>query len=145
MPPLLDEALAPDGVSPPSSYPQAAPAEPDLAAVTPEERRRLRRMISNRESARRSRARKQRHLEELRAQAGLLRSGNRELIDQLGGLARRCLLLRRDNDRLRAEASALCRRLVELGRTVALHQLHRLAAPPPVVSHYELAWASLMA
>ncbi|CAD5187075.1 ocs element-binding factor 1-like [Musa acuminata AAA Group] len=142
MVPLVNQASVLVGFRPSWS----GPAEPEqnLSAVSPDERRRLRRMISNRESARRSRARKQRHLEELRGQAGRLRSQNHELADRLGGLARRCLLLRQDNDRLRAEASALCRRLADLRREVALCQFHRLVAPPPLGAHHELAWASLI-
>ncbi|RWW50046.1 hypothetical protein BHE74_00043742 [Ensete ventricosum] len=138
--PLVNQAPVLVGFRPSWSGP--AEPEEDLSAVSPEERRRLRRMISNRESARRSRARKQRHLEELRGQAGRLRFQNHELADRLGGLARRCLLLRQDNDRLRAEASALCRRLADLRREVTLRQFHRLAAPLPLGAHYELAWAS---
>ncbi|URE05825.1 Basic region leucine zipper [Musa troglodytarum] len=92
------------------------------AGVSPEELRRLRRTISNRESARRCRLRKQRRLEELREQASVLRSENRDLSGRLGGIARRCLLVHWDNNRLLAEASALGRRLADL---------RRVAAPPP--------------
>ncbi|CAL9093566.1 unnamed protein product [Musa textilis] len=101
------------------------------AGVSPEELRRLRRTISNRESARRCRLRKQRRLEELREQASVLRSENRDLSGRLGGIARRCLLVHRDNNRLLAEASALGRRLADLRRVLALHHLRRVAAPPP--------------
>ncbi|WOL07826.1 hypothetical protein Cni_G16575 [Canna indica] len=135
------QALAPDGFHPSVS----GTAAPDnRETVSREERRRLRRMISNRESARRSRARKQRHLEELRSQAGRLRLENRDLVVRLGGLIQRCVLVRQDNDCLRAEASALSRRLAELRSAAALRHLqHRLmAAPPHVHAQYELAWAS---
>lgn len=115
----------------------------DYSAAPPEERRRLRRMISNRESARRSRARKKRHLEGLRAQLCRLRASNRELAERLAGLAHRSLLVRRDNDGLLAEASALSWRLAKLRRAATLkHAVHRPAPPTPVSPHYDLAWVT---
>ncbi|CAA7407749.1 unnamed protein product [Spirodela intermedia] len=75
------------------------------------EERRRRRMISNRESARRSRMRKQRHLDELQFQVSGLRSVNRRLIDQLNrAIADRDHTLL-ENSRLRGEVSGLQRRL----------------------------------
>ncbi|CAA6675190.1 unnamed protein product [Spirodela intermedia] len=68
-------------------------------------------MISNRESARRSRMRKQRHLDELQFQVSGLRSVNRRLIDQLNrAIADRDHTLL-ENSRLRGEVSGLQRRL----------------------------------
>ncbi|CAL9043531.1 unnamed protein product [Musa banksii] len=120
-----------------------APSPDDFGkAVSPEELRRLRRTISNRESARRCRLRKQRRLEELRERASVLRSENRDLSDRLGGIASRCLLVHRDNNRLLAEVSALGRRLADLRRVLALRHLRRLAAPLPLAGDYfEQAWA----
>ncbi|WOK99594.1 hypothetical protein Cni_G08306 [Canna indica] len=128
--------------------PPWADQEPDAAAISQEEVRRLRRLISNRESARRCRLRKQRRLEELRARVGRLRANNSDLADQLGRLARQCLFVRRNNDHLRAEASALWRRLDDLRRRMlSLRQLHHFVAPPPpfAACDYEQAWASLIA
>ncbi|KAJ8506702.1 hypothetical protein OPV22_007588 [Ensete ventricosum] len=117
---IVDPALAPDDSG---------------AAVSPEELRRLRRTISNRESARRCR------LEELRELASVLRSQNRDHAGRLGGIARRCLLVHRDNDRLLAEASALGRRLVDLRRVLALPHLRLVAAPPPLAGeYYQQTW-----
>ncbi|PKA66503.1 Ocs element-binding factor 1 [Apostasia shenzhenica] len=105
--------------------------EPDLcepAVTTLEEQRRIRRMISNRESARRSRMRKQRHLEDLRGQLNQLRSENRELSNQLEAVAHYCGLFRRDNYRLRSESAVLMSRLTEIRRALLLPQLHRLTS-----------------
>ncbi|KAG8062072.1 hypothetical protein GUJ93_ZPchr0003g18156 [Zizania palustris] len=56
--------------------------------------RRLRRKISNRESARRSRARRQQHLDELRARADSLRRCSRELAARGRDARRRVALVR---------------------------------------------------
>ncbi|XP_047071522.1 ocs element-binding factor 1-like [Lolium rigidum] len=88
-----------------------------------ERRRRQRRKASNRLSARRSRARKQQRLEELRGTAAQLRAQKRELAARLGIAARHELAARRDNARLRAEFAALARRYREARRTLALQRL----------------------
>ncbi|CAA6670667.1 unnamed protein product [Spirodela intermedia] len=83
------------------------------------EERRRRRMISNRESARRSRMRKQRHLDELQFQVSGLRSVNRRLIDQLNrAIADRDHTLL-ENSRLRGEVSGLQRSLQDLQAAAA--------------------------
>ncbi|KAE8701167.1 putative DUF26 domain-containing protein 2 precursor [Hibiscus syriacus] len=69
--------------------------------------RKRRRMISNRESARRSRMRKQRHLENLRNQANQLRIENQQLSNRLRFLLYHSHRVRTDNDRLRSEYSML--------------------------------------
>lgn len=104
--------------------PDPGPDEPYRPPSLDEERRR-RRMISNRESARRSRMRKQRYLEELRAEVNRLRSENRALENRFGALVHCCLLFRRDNDRLQSESAALNRRLSRLRRIL----LHRMSSP----------------
>lgn len=102
------------------------PARPGLSPV---DDRRLRRKISNRESARRSRMRKQRHLEDLRIQASRLRSENRELASRLGAVTHNCFLFRRESERLSTEATSLCLRLSEIRRFLLSRQLQRLSSP----------------
>ncbi|XXG63190.1 hypothetical protein AAC387_Pa05g1430 [Persea americana] len=69
--------------------------------------RKQRRMISNRESARRSRMRKQKQLDELWLQVVRLRTENRELIDKLNGVLERHELILQENNQLREEATSL--------------------------------------
>ncbi|PKU80812.1 bZIP transcription factor 11-like [Dendrobium catenatum] len=94
-----------------------------------EEERRLKRMISNRESARRSRMRKQRQLEGLRNQLSRLKSENRDLSKRMGTVVHYCQLFRLDNDRLRSESDLLRRRLAKIHRILFYRQLQRLVSP----------------
>lgn len=69
--------------------------------------RKKRRMISNRESARRSRMRKQRHLDELRSQVLWLQCENHRLIDKLNEVSEVHDKVVEENARLKREASEL--------------------------------------
>ncbi|KAI3423452.1 uncharacterized protein J3R85_010946 [Psidium guajava] len=69
--------------------------------------RRRRRMISNRESARRSRMRKQRHLDELWSQVLRLRGENQSLVERLSEATERHETAVREIVRLREEVSDL--------------------------------------
>ncbi|KAK8606920.1 hypothetical protein V6N13_052672 [Hibiscus sabdariffa] len=87
--------------------------------------RKRRRMISNRESARRSRMRKQRHLENLRNQANRLRFENRQLTNRLGFVLYHCHRVRTDNDRLQSEHSMLRQQLSDIQQILLLKQLQQ--------------------
>ncbi|KAJ8430832.1 hypothetical protein Cgig2_034159 [Carnegiea gigantea] len=76
--------------------------------------RKQRRMISNRESARRSRMRKQRHLDELWSQVVWLRSENHQLIDKLNRVTESHDRVLQENVQLKEEASELRQMLTDM-------------------------------
>uniref|UniRef100_A0ACD5W9L7 Uncharacterized protein n=1 Tax=Avena sativa TaxID=4498 RepID=A0ACD5W9L7_AVESA len=91
--------------------------------------RRLRRKISNRESARRSRARKQSHLDDVRALAARLRGDRAELAERARAARGQVALVQLANAELRAEADVLkCRLEMATRRALALNQLYNAAA-----------------
>ncbi|KAJ1404928.1 Basic-leucine zipper domain [Sesbania bispinosa] len=71
-------------------------------------------MISNRESARRSRMRKQKHLDELWSQVLRLRTENHNLIDKLNHVSESHDKVLQENARLKEEASDLRQMLADL-------------------------------
>ncbi|XWS33461.1 hypothetical protein CRYUN_Cryun22dG0085000 [Craigia yunnanensis] len=95
------------------------------------EERKRRRMISNRESARRSRMRKQKHLENLRNQVKRLRIENRELTNRLRFVLYHCHRVRTDNDRLRSEYSMLRQKLSDLRQILLFRQLQQFSSAWP--------------
>ncbi|GKB41858.1 basic leucine zipper 43-like protein [Tanacetum coccineum] len=76
--------------------------------------RKRRRMVSNRESARRSRVRKQKHLDELLAQMARLRSDNLSLVEHLNNLLESHERAVDENARLKEETTDIKRKLDEL-------------------------------
>jgi hypothetical protein len=79
--------------------------KPDSDRVIDERKRR--RMISNRESARRSRMRKQRHVENLRNQLNKCRLENREMKNRLQFILYHLNRIRTENEWLRSERTVL--------------------------------------
>ncbi|XP_057765633.1 basic leucine zipper 43 [Salvia miltiorrhiza] len=76
--------------------------------------RKQRRMISNRESARRSRMRKQRHLDELWSQVLRLRTENHSLIEKLNHVSESHDRVVQENAKLKEEASDLRQMLTDI-------------------------------
>ncbi|XWS14819.1 hypothetical protein CRYUN_Cryun35bG0041300 [Craigia yunnanensis] len=84
--------------------------------------RKQRRMISNRESARRSRWRKKRHLENLTDEVNRLNIENQQLKNQLSLVIYQCHVVWRENEELRSESVALWAKLLDLYWTLAAMQ-----------------------
>lgn len=76
--------------------------------------RKRKRMISNRESARRSRQRKQSHLDELNAQVSKLRRENGQIIDVLKVTTQHYLTVEAENTVLKTQMMELTSRLNSL-------------------------------
>ncbi|XP_057491674.1 basic leucine zipper 4-like [Actinidia eriantha] len=89
--------------------------------------RKRRRMLSNRESARRSRMRKQKHLENLRSQVNRFRVGNRELTNRLLLVTHHCDLMRRDNDRLKSEFAMLQQKLWAIHQVLLVRKIQHVS------------------
>ncbi|KMZ61458.1 Ocs element-binding factor 1 [Zostera marina] len=84
--------------------------------------RRKRRMTSNRESARRSRMRKQKHVEELEGVVVRLELENREVVKRIGTANQYSLLFNQENHRLRLEQLHLRQRLADVQGILAFQQ-----------------------
>ncbi|KAE8668147.1 hypothetical protein F3Y22_tig00112344pilonHSYRG00077 [Hibiscus syriacus] len=91
-------------------------SEGDLQALMNERKRK--RMISNRESARRSRMRKKKHLDDLQAQVTQLRNDNQQILTQLDITTQRYLNVETQNSVLRAQANELGHRLQSLNEII---------------------------
>ncbi|CAD6255652.1 unnamed protein product [Miscanthus lutarioriparius] len=110
----------------------ASSPEVDGAAAECVEERCFRRRIANRESARRSRARKLCHLDELRDSVALLERENRDLAAHAEAARARLVPALLANAALRAEAAALSRRLAAASQTLVLGRLYNARADAAV-------------
>ncbi|KAF3772572.1 Basic leucine zipper 9 [Nymphaea thermarum] len=109
---------------------------PSEQSIDKDELRRMRRMVSNRESARRSRKRKQAHLNELESQVDQLRGENSSLYKQLTEISQQCenaainnRVLKSDVEALRATVK-LAQELVARGPLTNIVN-HQLLQPTP--------------
>jgi len=99
-----------------SSGLQNSGSEEDLQQLM--DQRKRKRMISNRESARRSRMRKQKHLDDLSHQVSQLRSENNQIITRINGATQQFLNAEAENSVLRAQAAELYSRLQSLNEII---------------------------
>ncbi|KAK8529951.1 hypothetical protein V6N13_102841 [Hibiscus sabdariffa] len=88
----------------------------DLTALMNERKRK--RMISNRESARRSRMRKQKHLDDLQAQVTQLRHDSHQILTRVNITTQHYLNVEAENSVLRAQANELSHRLQSLNEII---------------------------
>ncbi|KAI3684896.1 hypothetical protein L6452_34124 [Arctium lappa] len=82
------------------------------------DQRKRKRMESNRESARRSRMRKQQQLNDLLAQANQLKKDNSQILNSIDVTAQRFVQIEADNSVLRAQVSELSQRLDSLNEII---------------------------
>ncbi|TVU34024.1 hypothetical protein EJB05_15845, partial [Eragrostis curvula] len=92
----------------------AFPAPPRAVPASVTEERKRKRKESNRLSAQRSRARKQRQLDDLTAQVAALRARNGAMAAAAHDAARRCAAVQAENELLRARSLELGARLDSL-------------------------------
>ncbi|KAL1561056.1 bZIP transcription factor 53-like [Salvia divinorum] len=78
------------------------------------QQRKQRRMQSNRESARRSRMKKQKHLDDLAAEVALLSKQNSHISNSINAAADHCVEIEAHNSVLRAQVTELSQRLRSL-------------------------------
>lgn len=91
---------------------QNSGSEGDLQQVM--DQRKRKRMISNRESARRSRMRKQKHLDDLAAQVAQLRNESNQILTSINITTQHYLNVESENTILRAQMAELTQRLESL-------------------------------
>ncbi|XP_055815678.1 bZIP transcription factor 11-like [Solanum dulcamara] len=106
------------GTSSGSSFIQNSGSEEDLQQLM--DQRKRKRMISNRESARRSRMRKQKHLDDLMAQVSALRNENNQILTSMNVTTQHYLNVEAENSILRAQLSELSHRLESLNEIIAV-------------------------
>uniref|UniRef100_A0A2P2JSN5 BZIP domain class transcription factor n=1 Tax=Rhizophora mucronata TaxID=61149 RepID=A0A2P2JSN5_RHIMU len=84
-----------------------------------EDQRKRKRMLSNRESARRSRMRKQKHLDELKEQLDQLKKQNDEILASLNVTNQLYMNMESENSVLRAQVDELTNRLDSLNDIIS--------------------------
>ncbi|CAF2046374.1 basic leucine zipper 4 [Brassica rapa] len=113
----VHEYLSPDSVN---------RSGPDVVATDSyTDERRKKRKLSNRESAKRSRVKKQKHLEEMNIQLNQLKIENRELENQIRYVIQHFQRTETENNRLRLEQRLLHSTLLNIRQVWMLHQIDR--------------------
>ncbi|KAE9593348.1 hypothetical protein Lal_00029276 [Lupinus albus] len=104
------------GASSGSSLIQNSGSEEDLVALM--DQRKRKRMLSNRESARRSRMRKQKHLDDLVSQVDQLRKENQQILTSVNITTQQYMSVEAENSVLRAQMGELSHRLESLNEII---------------------------
>lgn len=99
---------------------QNSSSEGDLHQVLAIDERKRKRMQSNREAARRSRMRKQKHLDDLMAQVNTLRRENSQILSTINITTQKFLNVEAENSVLRAQMAELSQRLESLDEILFL-------------------------
>ncbi|GAA0185931.1 DNA-binding transcription factor [Lithospermum erythrorhizon] len=76
------------------------------------------RMISNRESARRSRMRKQKKLHDLTAEVRRLHTSNNDIIGKINGISEKYMIVAAENNVLKAQERELAEKLMTLNNMI---------------------------
>ncbi|OMO50946.1 hypothetical protein CCACVL1_30127 [Corchorus capsularis] len=118
----LEELLSFLESNEPASPNNSAGSDGSSRAIYTADERKQRRMISNRESARRSRWRKKRHMENLTDEVNRLNIENQQLKNRLSLVMNQCHVVWRENQQLRSESEALWGKLLDLYWTLAAMQ-----------------------
>lgn len=106
------------GISSGSSVLQSSGSEENLQQLLMDQRKR-KRMISNRESARRSRMRKQKHLDDLMVQVAHLRKENSQILTSMSITTQHYLNVEAENSILRAQMAELTHSLHSLNEIIS--------------------------
>ncbi|KAG5033675.1 hypothetical protein AAZX31_04G010000 [Glycine max] len=110
-------------------------SEEELQALM--EQRKRKRMISNRESARRSRMRKQKHLDDLASQVTQLRNENHQILTSVNLTTQKYLAVEAENSVLRAQVNELSHWLESLNEIIHFLNATDGGPPPPPSSFFE--------
>ncbi|XP_072974225.1 bZIP transcription factor 44-like [Typha angustifolia] len=107
---------SPSGTSSGSSLLHNSGSDEDLQTLMDQKKKR--RMLSNRESARRSRMRKQKHLDDLASQLSQLRKDNNQLLKALTITTQNYMAVEGDNSVLKTQVLELSNRLQSLNEII---------------------------
>ncbi|KAK8711481.1 hypothetical protein V6N13_146763 [Hibiscus sabdariffa] len=126
-----------------SAQGSASSSDSDPRSVNIDERKR-KRMLSNRESARRSRMRKQKQLEDLAEEASALQKGNSQISEKINVTTQRYVEMQSANSVLRAQAMELTERLrslnsvLHIAEEVSGHDIDIPEVPDPLLKPWQL-------
>lgn len=116
-------------VSSPGSYNSNKNTNTTSSSGSDGDERRQKRLMSNRESARRSRKKKQKHLENLTNQVARYGSVNQELMKRLRFVNHNGQMVLKENERLRLESVWLQQKLYSLRQRLQANSLLTSACP----------------